>query len=346
MSAKRNLLLGILALQNNFINRTELLAGFNAWVEDKSKSLGALLLEQKALSAEQLALLEALVTEHLRQHDNDADRSLAALSSISAARQELARIADPDVQASLATMPPAPAVPSTREQVDPYATAAWSGTVTQLGRFRILRPHAAGGLGKVSLARDQELNRDVALKEIQEQHAHNADARVRFLLEAEITGALEHPGIVPVYSLGTYADGRPFYAMRFIKGDSLKEAIDAFHKTPTPRGEPSSPAGPAPDFHSLGFRKLLGRFVDVCNAIAYAHSRGVLHRDLKPGNIMLGKYGEPWWSIGAWPRQESSMASRERQRPGHRRRNRSCGQRRVAAARTRFPARRSVRPPT
>ena len=318
----------------------------HAWVLDKAKPLGEILHAQGALSPERRQLLEALVAEHLKQHNGDPQQSLAALSSVGSARQALEKIADPDLQASLATVPPAPVVPSTREQGDPFATAAWSGAVTQLGRFRILRPHAAGGLGKVSLARDQELNRDVALKEIQEQHAHNADARVRFLLEAEITGALEHPGIVPVYSLGTYADGRPFYAMRFIKGDSLKEAIDAFHKTPTPRGEPSSPAGPAPDFHSLGFRKLLGRFVDVCNAIAYAHSRGVLHRDLKPGNIMLGKYGEPWWSIGAWPRQESSMASRERQRPGHRRRNRSCGQRRVAAARTRFPARRSVRPPT
>ena len=97
------------------------------------------------------------------------------------------------------------------------------------------------------------------------------------MLEAEINGGLEHPGIVPVYSLGTYDDGRPFYAMRFVEGDSLKEAIEAYHK-----------GHPRPDPTAVEFRKLLGRFVDVCEAIAFAHSKGVLHRDLKPHNVMLG----------------------------------------------------------
>jgi serine/threonine protein kinase len=287
MSAKRNLLLGILALQNNFIDRGQLLAAFNAWVEEKGQPLGELLVAQRALRAEQLALLDALTAEHLRQHDGDPDRSLAALGSISPAPHELAQIADHDVQASLATVAPA----TLRAGDDPDGTAAWSDAAEH-GRFRVLRPHAAGGLGVVSVARDEQLNREVALKEIKEQHAHNADARARFLLEAEITGALEHPGIVPVYSLGSYADGRPFYAMRFIKGDSLKEAIDQFHGA-RPRVERRKSRGsPGPDFASLAFRKLLGRFIDVCNAVAYAHSRGVLHRDLKPGNIMLGKYGE------------------------------------------------------
>ncbi len=147
-------------------------------------------------------------------------------------------------------------------------------------RFRIIRAFSRGGLGQVSLAHDQELNRDVALKEILPKHADHAEARQRFLMEAEITGSLEHPGVVPVYGLGQYADGRPFYAMRFIRGDDLHQAIDEFHGAPK-----------APD-RDLRFHQLLGRFVDVCNAIEYAHNRCVLHRDLKPGNIMLGKYGE------------------------------------------------------
>ena len=79
------------------------------------------------------------------------------------------------------------------------------------------------------MALDDELNREVALKQILDHHADDPVSRQRFVLEAEITGGLEHPGIVPVYGLGTYGDGRPFYAMRFIKGDSLKEAIDRFH---------------------------------------------------------------------------------------------------------------------
>jgi serine/threonine protein kinase len=305
MPAKRNLLLGILALQNNFITRGQLLAAFNAWVEDKSKSLGALLLEQKALTPEHHALLEALTAAHLQQHGDDADKSLAALSSAGSARRDLEQIGDPDVQASLASLPVGqaflPAKPGRQEclphgdDADPYATVSLKAV--SAGRFIVLRPHAAGGLGQVSVALDQELNRQVALKEIKEKHADDAEARSRFLLEAEITGGLEHPGIVPIYSLGTYADGRPFYAMRFIKGDSLKEAVDRFHKrlvVSASGGSKQPPEGgtASPDFHSLDFRKLLGRFVDVCNAIAYAHSRGVLHRDLKPGNIMLGKYGE------------------------------------------------------
>src|SRR5207248_6275194 len=104
--------------------------------------------------------------------------------------------------------------------------AAGSGPL----RYRVLRPHAKGGLGEVFVALDEELQREVALKEIQARHTDDATSRQRFLLEGEITGRLEHPGIVPVYGLGSYADGRPFYAMRFIKGDSLKDAIQRFHR--------------------------------------------------------------------------------------------------------------------
>src|SRR5207248_1120384 len=87
------------------------------------------------------------------------------------------------------------------------------------GRFHVLRSHARGGLGEVFVALDEELNREVALKEIQARHAGDAESRQRFVLEAEVTGRLEHPGIVPIYGLGIHPDGRPYYAMRFIKGE-------------------------------------------------------------------------------------------------------------------------------
>jgi eukaryotic-like serine/threonine-protein kinase len=151
-------------------------------------------------------------------------------------------------------------------------------------RFRVLRPHARGGLGAVFVAVDTELNREVALKQILDHHADDPELRRRFLLEAEITGGLEHPGIVPVYSLGSYHDGRPYYSMRFIRGDSLRDAIARFHNADAYRSDPGG--------RSLELRKLLRGFIDVCNAVEYAHSRGVLHRDIKPGNVIVGRYGE------------------------------------------------------
>src|SRR5262249_54965265 len=150
---------------------------------------------------------------------------------------------------------------------DPYRTVSSSslGESTSAGtRFRILQFHAKGGLGQVSVALDQELDRPVALKEIQKSRADDPQSRVRFLQEAEITGKLEHPGIIPVYGLGHYADGRPFYAMRFIKGDSLREAITRYHRDEGLKHDSGA--------RSLRLRELLRRFQDVCNAIAYAHS--------------------------------------------------------------------------
>jgi eukaryotic-like serine/threonine-protein kinase len=274
----RNLLFGMLALQNNFIGRDDLLTAFAAWIADKAQSLAELLVARGALDDARRALLEALVAEHLKQHGGDPEASLAAVSSLGSVRDDLERLDDADLQASLAGAASRPAGPGG----DAGATAAYAPSSRRAGaRFRILRFHREGGLGRVYVARDEELGREVALKEIRPDMVAEADLRGRFVLEAEINGGLEHPGIVPVYSLGTYGDGRPFYAMRFVEGDSLKEAIESYHKE-HPRPEPTA----------VEFRKLLGRFVDVCEAIAFAHSKGVLHRDLKPHNVMLGRYGE------------------------------------------------------
>jgi serine/threonine-protein kinase len=291
--ADRNLLFGILAVQMDFVSQAQLIAAMHAWVLDKGKPLGQILHDQQALAGEHRLLLEAMVAAHVRRHAGDPQQSLAAVSSAASIRAELEQIADPDVHASLRHVPAARGESSCPAALDPHATAAYRPTAAEQ-RYRILRPHARGGLGEVFVAENGELHRQVALKQMRDRHAHDGASRGRFLLEAEVTGGLEHPGIVPVYGLGAYADGRPFYAMRFIRGDNLKEAIEQFHgRSRLPGGTSPGPARQAgPTYDSLEFRGLVGRFIDVCNAVAYAHSRGVLHRDLKPGNVMLGKFGE------------------------------------------------------
>ncbi len=152
----------------------------------------------------------------------------------------------------------------------------------QRSRYTLTRLHGAGGLGKVWVARDHDLNREVALKELRGEQKVHPEAARRFLKEAQITGQLEHPNIVPVYELSHRPpDNQPFYTMRLVRGQTLNEAIIQYHK--------QRQAG---DASPLALRGLLGSFVSVCNAMAYAHSRDVVHRDLKPENVVLGSYGE------------------------------------------------------
>src|SRR5262249_55863860 len=146
----------------------------------------------------------------------DPHQSLAALASGRAAAGALGTVPDPDVQASLAgflgaSPTPGPATPF--GPAGPEYTTDYSCSSVQR-RYQVLRPLAPGGLGEGSAAAAQRLHGEVALKEIPARHADDPHNRGRFLLEAQITGGLEHPGIVPVYGRGTYRDGRPFYAMR------------------------------------------------------------------------------------------------------------------------------------
>jgi serine/threonine protein kinase/formylglycine-generating enzyme required for sulfatase activity len=300
--AEQNLLLGVLALQLNFIRQESLLDAFRLWTDDRTRGLGTILREQHALTADDADLLALVVESLTRQHGNDPVLPLAFLLPAEIV-PPLVELDDPELLQCLARLGKGPsaatvALPRIERTIDHPLTPTETPTV-QIGpgrssnvraplpggqptRFRIVRRHARGGLGEIFIALDEELQREVALKEMQAEHVDRPDSRVRFLLEGEITGRLEHPGIVPVYGLGCYSDGRPFYAMRFIKGESLNLAIHRFHTAK------HKDAGT----RTLELRKLLARFVAVCNAVEYAHSKGVLHRDLKPDNVMLGPYGE------------------------------------------------------
>ena len=153
-------------------------------------------------------------------------------------------------------------------------------------RFHIRRQIAEGGIGIVYAAWDADLLREVALKELKSSFVNRPSVVSRFLVEATITSHLEHPNIVPVYAVGQRADGRHYYAMRLIRGRTMKSVIDELHRNAASTSQPV-------DFRRHpSERDLLLRFVTVCRAITFAHSRGVIHRDLKPENIMVGDFGE------------------------------------------------------
>src|SRR5262245_53723616 len=137
--------------------------------------------------------------------------------------------------------------------------------------YELLGEVGSGGMGIVFRARDTRLNRDVAVKVLQDKYAPGSMAARRFTEEAQITGQLQHPGIPPVHEVGTLSDGRPFLVMKLIKGRTLADILADGTST---RGN------------------LVAAFEQVCQAVAYAHNRGVIHRDLKPHNVMVGQFGE------------------------------------------------------
>jgi len=166
-------------------------------------------------------------------------------------------------------------------------------TVSMMTSVDQMTLFATGGLGKIFCGNDAVLHREVAVKFLNEQHAQRPRMLERFVAEAEITSRLDHPNIVPVHGFGWTPTGKPFYVMRLIRGETLDAEIDRFHSRPI-RSQAA--------FRSGEFRNLIQRLKDTCNAIAYAHSRGIVHLDIKPQNILIGKYGETLvvdWGLAA-----------------------------------------------
>jgi serine/threonine-protein kinase len=292
----RNLLFGVLALQADLLTPVQFAEACSAWAGRKDLPLADLLVKRGWLDTEQRKLVDLLLRTKLQKHGGDLRASLAEVTS-DRVRCSLANIADAEIQQSLAP-PPTPqghVLLSTSEYV-PDAR----------DRYTLSRLHATGGIGRVWLARDASLGRDVALKELRPERAGQPALWTRFLREAQVTGQLEHPGIVPVYDVGRRPDDQaPFYTMRFVRGRTLAEAARHFHER-RGRGEASR----------LELRELLTAIVSLCQAVAYAHSRGVLHRDLKPQNVVLGDYGEVMlldWGLAKVARQPDSAAEADRE---------------------------------
>ncbi len=295
----RNVLFGVMAWQLGIVEREPVMEALFTWTTDRSRSLADLLEQRGMLSSADRKLLENVVERQIERHAGDAAKTLAGLGGVEQLRNELTQAVAPatapaqqpaeSAALEAPTIARSPTIDAGPAPARPASAASLSTNDRRppdsgSERFRIVRPHARGGLGEVLVAHDEELHREVALKQILPRHAQNETSRTRFLREAEVTGNLEHPGVVPVYGLGVQADGRPYYAMRFIRGESLDDALRRYHDDAREHRSESDRA--------VEFRGLLTRFIAVCNTIEYAHSRGFVHRDLKPENIMLGPYGE------------------------------------------------------
>jgi PAS domain S-box-containing protein len=271
MDTDRSLLFSVVALQAGLIGRDQFVEACTLWAARRDATLAELLIERGAIRPGDVSRIDELVERERQRDESDVPDGLA--TAVPGARGAATTVEEADLRWSLST----PAVADGTSPPEP--TEAPSGTAA---RYRRIHLYATGGIGRIWLAHDEALGRQIALKELRPEHADDADLRMRFLREAWIMGQLDHPGIVPVYELAHRpADEQPYYTMRLVRGRTLTESARALHEA---RG-----AGPV-DW--LGFLSLLNALVMACNTIAFAHSRGILHRDLKGQNIILGDYGE------------------------------------------------------
>jgi len=275
MNADRDLLFGLLALQGRLIDSDRLIEACRQCLTRPDIALADLLVKQGSIRPNDRADLDVQVDAELHGHgaEGRAGPTVAVHGCRAPDEDSQATRGVTEIQCSLISpIQPSGAIPEAAPDRCPQSQ----------GRYTRIRLHATGGIGRIWLARDNYLGREIALKELRPEQAGDALVWTRFLNEAQITGQLEHPGIVPVYELARSPENQqPFYTMRFIKGGTLSDAIRGFHARRS-----------AGHFDSLEWVTLLNAFVTVCNTVAYAHSRGVLHRDLKGQNVVLGDFGE------------------------------------------------------
>ncbi len=282
MDRDRNLLFGILAVQLRRVSPAQLVEASALWLADSSIPLSERLVQLGALSASDRRFLDTIVENTVGLHENSAQRAYASLRGDEQWQSALISAPDSRAKHHVSTML---GLPLDVRHVD---TADISAVEETPGRYSRTSEYARGGMGRILLVHDQYLERDIALKELlpfdtadEESPTRAPDSPVRasadivsrFLREARVTGQLEHPSIVPVYELGRRPNGSLYYTMKLVRGQTLARAID--------------------DADTLRDRlRLLAHVVDLCQAIAYAHSRGVIHRDIKPTNVMIGGFGE------------------------------------------------------
>ncbi len=277
MNGDRELLWGLLAQRAKRMPEHPVSVVLSAWNAHPHGAIADIFLEEGLIAPGDVPGLDAEVEAVVAEHGGDAGAAFAALGGEGWLEQMLR-------MSTLSVEDGPPRTTPMGESGFPGDEDIGRSTLSEVpGRYSLISQHARGGMGQVLLVHDRHLNRDVAFKELLPRLdeatsadtpiRHSAALTARFLQEARITGQLEHPAIVPVYELGHRSDGTLYYTMKLVKGKTLLQAIK--------------------DCTALGDRlALLGNFMDLCHAIAYAHSRDVIHRDIKPGNVMVGQFGE------------------------------------------------------
>ena len=292
--ADTNLVFGVLAVQLGFATPAQVMVAASAWMADKTQSLAERLEQSGALTVERRKLLEGLVEQAVRANGGDAAKTLATVGGGGALFRSFGGSISPN--------------PASGDSPLPLATPQEDDAVTseQPGHYTIKSEYGRGGQSRVFLAVDEHIGREIALKQLLPEAntsesasatpvGRTTAAAIRFLREARITGRLEHPNIVPVYELGRRADGSHYYTQKLVRGETLRKKLAACN--------------------GLADRlRLLGHFLNVCQAMAYAHSRNVIHRDLKPDNVMIGEFGETVvldWGLAKAKRQPDALAGDE-----------------------------------
>jgi len=281
---EHNLLIAQIGLEMGILTERVVKNAFTLWVCDRTERLEDLLITMKAIRPEQKSeLIEALKEWQSKQAQSDLHSG--SVSDVKSLDSVLEFLEDSDINHSLTALQSQFTSSSSAQAEVRREFHTADPATAPIAPDRFVRKHilsSQGGMGEVWIATDQELNREVIVKYIKDDRTKDAQHRGMFQLEGEVTGFLEHPNIPPVYGLNSDSQSRPYYAMRYYQGKKFTKAIAEYHVL----------GSSSPGARREAFRDLLQSFISACLAVEYAHTRGIIHCDIKPDNIILGDFGE------------------------------------------------------